>query len=315
MGRKRVKKSCTSCGFSHAGPEKSCDTSIVVEEEGTVSEAVETGGAAEAVGGESPAAPTTNPESEPTSVNYPRGQSISQSTLNEMASMENRMNSRMERFESVIVNLVSGLSIPTAAAETKTVTDQPDNAKLKANPESRRSWGQNDSSDSDTELETAASREKKKQKRRFRHKNFLQRGESVNDIDSLMMVTFRTMLELRDEGEDLSGILQHGLLLSEKSSKGVYKFEALLSYDEAIRKRAGREGVAEFGNVKQEEVMRHFCFDNSIATESKKAAKAKTKRPDKVCLRYNGEDGCSVKGCYFAHKCLACDETGHPKRD
>ena len=98
-----------------------------------------------------------------------------------------------------------------------------------------------------------------------------------------MMITFRMMLELQDDGEDLSGIMAHGLLLAEKSSKGVYKYEALLSYDELVRKRAGREGILEFGNVKQEEVMCHFCFDNSIATKQK-AGKTKTKKSEKVCF-------------------------------
>ena len=116
----------------------------------------------------------------------------------------------------------------------------------------------------------------------------------MNDIDSLMMVPFRTMVELQEEGEDLSGIINHGLLLAEKSSKGVYNFEALLSYDEVVRKRAGRKGISEFKNVKQEEVMKHFCFDNSLGTDQKKASKSKTKRSDKVCLRFNGDDGCNM---------------------
>ena len=129
------------------------------------------------------------------------------------------------------------------------------------------------------------------------------------------MVTFRTMLELHEDGEDVSGIIQHGLLLAEKSSKGVYKFEALISYDEVVRKRAGREGIPEFKNVRQEEVMKHFCFDNSIATEQKKSTKSKSKRSDKICLRYNGADGCSMKNCYYAHRCLACDDPNHPKKE
>ena len=160
----------------------------------------------------------------------------SQNALNEMASLENRMNSRMEKFESVIVNLMSGLSLPgqASASAEKVVTASATAEPKQAKPEKRHAWGSSDTLDSDNDTETATAKEKKKQKRRFCHKNFLQRGESVSDIDSLMMVTFRTMLELQEEGEDMSGILQHGLLLAEKSSKGVYKFEALLSYDEVV---------------------------------------------------------------------------------
>ena len=95
----------------------------------------------------------------------------------------------------------------------------------------------------------------------------------------------------------------------------MYKFEALLSYDEVVRKRAGHEGVSEFKNVKQEEVMKHFCYDNSLGTDQRKSAKAKTKKSEKICLRFKGDDGCTMKNCYYIHKCLACDDTSHSKRD
>ena len=311
MGRKRVKKSCTSCGFSHNESETRCEVPKTVEEELSGEQDVQSG----AVGGEPPLEPmSTQVASDQAS----RDRMPDQSARNELASLENRMNSRMEKFEAVIVNLVSGLSLPgqaTVSAEKKPTVATTTTEAKPAKSEKRRSWGGSDSSDSDVDTETSASKEKKKQKRRFRHKNFLQWGESVNDIDSLMMVTFRTMLELQEEGEDLSGLLQHGLLLAEKSSKGVYKFDALLSYDEVVRKRAGREGVSEFKNVRQEEVMKHFCFDNSVVTELKKPSKTKSKRAEKVCLRYNGDDGCTMKNCFYAHKCLACDDPGHAKRD
>ena len=40
----------------------------------------------------------------------------SQAALNDLASLENRMNSRMEKFKSVIVNLVSRLTLPSQSA-------------------------------------------------------------------------------------------------------------------------------------------------------------------------------------------------------
>ena len=313
MGRKRVKKSCTSCGFNHNETEKVCESPKTVEEEvGELDESL-----IGAVGGEPVTLTETPPAKEDSITNY-QIRMPSQSALNELASLENRMNSRMEKFESVIVNLVSGLSLPGQPSASTEKVNTPVTVTVKnkqAKSERRHAWGGSDTSDSDADMETSSAKEKKKQKRRFRHKNFLQRGESVNDIDSLMMVTFRTMLELQENGEDLTGLLQHGLLIAEKSSKGVYKFEALLSYDEVVRKRAGREGVHEFKNVRQEEVMKHFCFDNSIATEQKKAAKTKVKKTEKVCLRFNGDDGCSMKNCYYIYKCLACDDPSHSKRE
>ena len=313
MGRRKIKKTCTSCGFNHNESEKRCEIPKTVEEEFGDDQEDLTGTAENEPQQEASPARTSRDDGH-------RSRIADQSTLNELASLENRMNSRMEKFESVIVNLVSGLSIPgkvSAGQEKKDVPSAAAAEPKQTKPEKNHAWGGSDSSDSEAEMETSAAKERKKQKRRFRHKNYLQRGESVNDIDSLMMVTFRTMLELQEEGEDTSGILQHGLLLAEKSSKGVYKFEALLSYDELIRKRAGREGTTEFGTVRQEEVMKHFCFDNCIATgtDQKKATKMKAKKSEKVCLRYNGDDGCTLKNCFYAHKCLACDDPSHPKRE
>ena len=77
------------------------------------------------------------------------------------------------------------------------------------------------------------------------------------------VVTFRTIIDLQESDIDVSGLIHHGLLLSEKASKGVFRSEAFLGYDEAIRKRAGRDGEGKFGDVKQEEVMRHFSYNPS----------------------------------------------------
>ena len=63
----------------------------------------------------------------------------------------------------------------------------------------------------------------------------------------------------------------------------------------AIRKRAGREGDDKFGEVKQEEVMRHFNYENTFAAESKQPGKARSKKGGRTCNRFNSEDGCSTK--------------------
>ena len=111
-----MKKSCTLCGFNHNEAETRCETAKVVEEEFREDQ----DGLGEAVGGELPPDPmSTRAEPVRASVNHVPDQAA----LNELASLENRMNSRMEKFESVIVNLVSGLSLPSqnaASAEKKT---------------------------------------------------------------------------------------------------------------------------------------------------------------------------------------------------
>ena len=295
MGRKRTKKTCTSCGFNHTqSPEEECEAPVQTAEEITTVADEELG----AVGGV-PAAVSTEE---------------AVTTTETDAGVENRLNSRIDHLQNMIVDLVSGLKTP---GEKKSK----DKAKKSSSPKPNRQrcWGLSDSSDSDSSEEderaSSTKKEKKREKKRFLHKNFTNRGESVASFESLMMVMFRTLLEMKEEDEEIDGLLQHGLLLSEKASKDVYRQEAFLSYDEAIRRRAGREGPQAFGEVRQEEVMRHFCFENSNASEGKRSQKGKGKKSEKICLRFNGEDGCNVKNCTYAHKCLACDDSGHGKRD
>ena len=94
------------------------------------------------------------------------------------------------------------------------------------------------------------------------------------------------------------------------------RVEAFIKYDQAVRERAGQHGPSTFGQVNQKDVMRFFCYDN---VDSQKAAKSKgtatKKKGDRICLPYNSEAGCAFKNCNFGHRCIACEETGHPKKD
>ena len=58
--------------------------------------------------------------------------------------------------------------------------------------------------------------------------------------------------------------------------------------------------------------MRYFCYDNAethrVGKLSSKAPVAAKKRGEKICLKYNGENGCNFKSCTFKHSCIACEE-------
>ena len=127
-------------------------------------------------------------------------------------------------------------------------------------------------------------------------------------------------MELLDNDEDVMGMVQHGLLLSEKASKSIYAPEAMLGYDEEVRRRSGRKGPEAFGKVIQEDVMHHFCYDNTIAGraasgKSRTGTKSKKKQMDGVCLKFNAESGCKEKNCSFKHQCVLCDDNSHAKKD
>ena len=153
----------------------------------------------------------------------------------------------------------------------------------------------------------------------FDTKHFLAKGESLESFEVLMMVTFRTLLQLNDKGLDTSGLIKHGMILSEKASKGIYKSTALIDYDRSVRERASHYGVRAFSTVSNEDAIRYFSYDNTehrtMPTKTARASYTKRKPEHRVCLRYNGDAGCYAKSCIYTHRCLLCEELGHPRAD
>ena len=159
----------------------------------------------------------------------------------------------------------------------------------------------------------------KKIKNPFDQRAFTRKGEKVSSFESLMYVTFKTALKLMELKYDARGILKHGMAMAEKAAKNVYEVDAFLQYDESVRERAGQTGPSAFGTVVQEDVLMHYCFDNTIkqkgsSKQQQSSKKAGSSKAEKTCLRYN-EGGCNNKSCHFMHRCIACDDLGHPKKD
>ena len=160
------------------------------------------------------------------------------------------------------------------------------------------------------------STKEKKKRNPFEHSSYVRKGESVSSYEKLMVVTFKTLEQLVELNKDVKGLIRHGLAMSEKASAGVYKVNAFIQYDESVRERAGRHGPSTFGQVDQEDIMRFFCYDNvDKQKQAKSTGTVSKKKADRVCLRYNSEAGCLFKNCSFAHKCIACEEVGHARKD
>ena len=155
----------------------------------------------------------------------------------------------------------------------------------------------------------------RKRKNPFDHKNYGKKGEEVQSFEQLMVVLLKTMSQFMDLRYDVRGLIKHGLMLAEKAAKDVYKPEAFVLYDESVRARAGRVGPSAFSSIDQEDVLRFLSCDNLKARRpAGGASKSGQQKRDKVCLRFN-DGGCSNKNCQYSHKCLACEEFGHSKKD
>ena len=102
----------------------------------------------------------------------------------------------------------------------------------------------------------------------------------------------------------------------------MYKVDSLCKYDAAVRKRAGLNGVEEFGCIKHDEMFTYFTYDDTVKATSAqgsdaKSGKSKTrskKYSDLVCNRFNSDEGCKLP-CNFLHACLLCESRSHAKKD
>lgn len=128
-------------------------------------------------------------------------------------------------------------------------------------------------------------------------------GETLNTFDSLMVITFKTLIELNEKGLPINGLLYHGLVMAEKSASGAYVDRASISYD------AAKYGLNVFENPCNEDLIRHYSLENSRRFDSRMNGGHKKKK--NLCFRFNSEAGCHSKDCGFAHKCSICKLEGH----
>ena len=186
-----------------------------------------------------------------------------------------------------------------------------------------------DSSDSESDTETDNWKESfgdelwknvkgKRDKNPFEQASYLKKGEAVDSIEKVMEVTFRTISQLVEANGDIRGVVRHGQAMAEKASKGIYKIEAFTKYDDSVRERAGSVGPSAFGTVDQEDTLRFFSYDNVERNKGWKSVVSGSgvgkKKSEKMCLKYN-DQGCNSKSCPYSHKCAACEEVGHPRKE
>ena len=86
----------------------------------------------------------------------------------------------------------------------------------------------------------------------------LEGDDKVKTGDDLLLVGVKTVEKIIEEGGNPLPCVKHLRMLTEKVAKNVYKVDSLCKYDAAVCKRAGLEGVEEFGNIKHDEMFTYF---------------------------------------------------------
>ena len=234
------------------------------------------------------------------------------------ANVDYHMDYRMSRLEKSLGDL--------AEAQKALLQHQ---AEAAAKNQAATTTKKDESSDSDTDQEPEEWKDNfsdelwknvkgKREKNPFEQSSYLKKGEAVDSIERVLLLTFKTIAQLVEVNGDVRGVVRHGLAMAEKAAKGVYKVEAFTKYDESVRERAGAVGPGAFGTVDQEDTLRFFSFDNVERSKGWKAGPSASggqkKKSEKMCLKYN-DQGCTSKTCFYSHRCAACEELGHPRKE
>lgn len=150
----------------------------------------------------------------------------------------------------------------------------------------------------------------RKHRKLFDQGRHVNSGEALQSFDSLMVITFKMIIELHERDIPIMGALNHGLMLAEKSASGAYLDKAGINYDASVRSRAKKFGVEAFGITCNEDLLHHYSLENSRKFDAQKSASHKKKKGG-ICFRFNSDMGCHSKDCIFAHKCSLCKFEGH----
>lgn len=103
----------------------------------------------------------------------------------------------------------------------------------------------------------------------FPQDKFLQEGETMASLNTVVLAGVRQVRHLLMEGQEAGPILKHVKFLFKKSTLGVYRHKAYISYDRAVRSRADRDGISAFGAMATEELATSFCPENLISTKNR----------------------------------------------
>ena len=173
--------------------------------------------------------------------------------------------------------------------------------------------------------------------RRFLPSSERKKVLKLDTSDRLIYLLMCLMSDLSASGQytDMSGLMQHITFMSEMSATGLYKVEALCSYDEHVRDRARQHGFEMFGYFDTVLIHRLLGFgamrwvdrgapgggtrsgaNRSGANKSSGGNKKrgfvgwkKTAADKGICFEFSLNRPCS--GCDFRHSCVYCDSTSH----
>ena len=174
------------------------------------------------------------------------------------------------------------------------------------------------SSSSDSSRQASPDKKKKASKKRtkYNRKHQLQ-GKTVKNADMLIVCLVRLLRRCYKKGKDVSGLIDHLLVMAEKTETGMYKLECLIGYDDECREHANERGIKTFAEIKPATVLRFLSYDQTMAakkqTQAGHTGQTQVKKTSQrgFCYDYNSQVGCDNTACNFRHTCMFCGSNNH----
>lgn len=140
----------------------------------------------------------------------------------------------------------------------------------------------------------------------------------VTSFEKIMVGTFRTLSQMLEDGEDVTGIISHGQYMAEKAAADVYIPDAFTGYDRYVRQVASRKGPKAFASMSELERSRFFNLEyyrEVCAFRARNKSQQPQKQKTGTCRRYNSDNGCFARNCLYVHRCANCEAIGHLVKD
>ena len=112
----------------------------------------------------------------------------------------------------------------------------------------------------------------------------------------LIVCLIRLLRCCHKKGKDVSGLIDHLLVMAEKTETGYYKPECLTGYDDECREHANERGIKSFSEIKPATVLRFLSYDNTTA--ARKQAQAQPGQIGQSQAKKSGQKGY----CFALHQ-------------
>ena len=156
----------------------------------------------------------------------------------------------------------------------------------------------------------------KKKRSKYSRKHQLKDQKKVENTMQLVVYLIRLLRRCHKKGKEVGGLIEHLLVMAEKSEKEVYGLESLIGYDDECRELANERGVKSFGKIRPSSVLKFLSYDGTAVAKRQAAQKAVNKKSSPpaakgVCFSFNTQSGCDGSGCAFKHQCMFCGDSSH----